>query len=235
MNDALARMFWPDEDPVGKELQGDPAWRVVGVVADVQMRSLRRRARPAVYYPMSRSYRGGMVLHLRGESGQSVQPELLRQTVADLDLELPVSAVVDLEKGLAASMGETRTIGYLIAAFAVLALVLAAVGLYGLVSYGASQRVREMGIRIALGAPPQSLVRLILTRGVRVSALGIGAGLAVSYGLGKALEGLLFGVAPADSATIGAASVLLLLTAGVASWVPARRASRLDPAISLRE
>jgi ABC-type antimicrobial peptide transport system permease subunit len=155
--------------------------------------------------------------------------------VAELDPELPVASVLDLQEGLAASMGETRTIGYLVAAFAVLALVLAAVGLYGLVSYGASERIREMGIRIALGARPESLVKLILTRGLAISTLGIGAGLVVSYGLGKALEGLLFGVAPADFATLGAASAVLFVTAAVAAWLPARRASRVDAAVSLRD
>lgn len=235
VNNALARMFWPGEDPIGKELAGDPGWRVVGVAQDVQMRSLRRAGQPGVYYPLSQAYGSGMALHIRGENGHAIEPALLRGMVAELDPELPVATVVDLHEGLTASMGETRTIGYLVAAFAVLALVLAAVGLYGLVSYGASERVREMGIRIALGARPESLVKLVLTRGITISMLGIGAGLVVSYGLGKALEGLLFGVAPADFATLGAASVTLFVTAGFAAWLPARRASRVDAAVSLRE
>lgn len=235
VNEALARMFWPGEDPIGKELQGEPTWRVVGMVADVQIRSLRRAGRPGVYYPLSQSYLSRGVIHVRGENGTSIQPDALREMVAALDAELPVSRIVDLEEGLATSMVETRTIGYLVAAFAVLALVLASVGLYGLVSYGASQRVREMGIRTALGANPESLIGLILRHGVGLAALGTGVGLAVSFGLGKALEGLLFGVAPADFLALGAASVLLLLTAGLASWLPARRASRVDPAISLRD
>ena len=219
-------MFWPGEDPIGKELEGDPRWRVVGVSEDVQMRSLRSAGQPGVYYPLSQAYRPGMSIQVRGEDGRVIQPAVLRRMVAELDAELPVGTVVDLHEGLAASMGETRTIGYLVAAFAVLALVLAAVGLYGLVSYGASERVREMGIRIALGARPESLVSLILTRGLVISALGIGAGLVVSYGLGKALESLLFGVAAADATTLGAASAILFVTAGFAAWLPARRASR---------
>ena len=199
------------------------------------MRTLRAAGRPGVYYPLSQAYRSGMALHVRAEDGRAVESAQLRELVAELDPELPVASVVDLQEGLAASMGETRTIGYLVAAFAVLALVLAAVGLYGLVSYGASERIREMGIRIALGARPESLVKLILTRGLAISTLGIGAGLVVSYGLGKALEGLLFGVAPADFATLGAASAVLFVTAAVAAWLPARRASRVDAAVSLRD
>jgi len=134
-----------------------------------------------------------------------------------------------------ASMGETRTIGYLLGVFAALAMTLAAVGLYGLVSYGASQRVREIGIRIALGAQPESLVRLILARGVAISILGVAVGLAIAYGLGTALQGLLFGVSHTDPLTMIAASGVLLGCAAAAAWLPARRASRVDAAISLRD
>jgi ABC-type antimicrobial peptide transport system permease subunit len=122
-----------------------------------------------------------------------------------------------------------------VGAFAVLALVLAAVGLYGLVSYGASQRVREMGIRMALGAEPASLVRLFLTRGIVIAVLGVGMGLAVSFGLGQALEGMLYGVGATDPGTVAVAVTVLLATAALAAWIPARRASRVDAAVSLRE
>jgi ABC-type antimicrobial peptide transport system permease subunit len=132
-------------------------------------------------------------------------------------------------------MGETRTIGYLVGAFAVLALLLAAIGLYGLVSFGASQRVREFGIRIALGARPESLVRLILARGVAISLLGITLGVGVSYGLGMALQSLFFGVGRMDTLTLAGAALLLVAAAGVAAWLPARRASRLDAVVSLRD
>ena len=120
-------------------------------------------------------------------------------------------------------------------AFAGLALLLAAVGLYGLVSYSASQRVREIGIRIALGAQPESLVRLILARGIVISSLGIGLGFAIAYGLGLALRSLLFGVASTDVIALGGAAVVLMAAAGIAAWLPARRASQIDAAISLRD
>ncbi len=235
VNQALAQRFWPGEDPVGQELQGAPNLRVVGLVGDVQMRSLRSRAIPAVYYPMAQHYVGAMAIQLRTSSGRGLPTSTLREAVSQVDPELPVSAVVDLRAALSSSMGETRTIGFLVGSFAVLALVLAVVGLYGLVSYGASQRVREMGIRIALGARPGSLVRLVLTRGAALSVLGVALGLAAAFGMGQALRGLLFGVQPTDVPTLGAAAVLLLASAGLAAWVPARRASRTDPAVSLRE
>jgi hypothetical protein len=235
VNEALARMFWPGESAVGKELAGNPGWRVVGVAGDVQMRSLRRAANPGVYYPMSQLYDDFMVLHVLAEPGQRVSGSAIREAVASVDPELPVSSVVDLKAALTASMGETRTVGFLVGAFAILALVLAIVGLYGLVAYSASQRVREIGIRMALGAEPGSLVRLILARGVIVSVLGVLLGLGASFALGQALRGLLFGVGPADLPVLGFASGFLMITAGVAAWLPARRASRVDASVSLRE
>ena len=235
VNDALASMFWPGEDPIGKELQGDPTWRVVGLVPDVQMRSLRSAGNPGVYYPASQGYRPTMALILSGENDRARLPETIRRTVATIDPELPVSSVVDLQAAMTESMGETRTIGYLLGVFAALALLLASVGLYGLVSYGASQRVREFGIRIALGAEPESLVRLILRRGLVISVLGIGLGLVISYGLGVALQSLLFGVSNTDGLTFGVAAAVLMTVGGVAAWLPARRASKVDAAISLRD
>ena len=235
INQALASMFWPGEDPIGKELQANPNWRVVGLVPDVQMRSLRSRGNPGVYYPASQIYRSGMALHLSSETGRAQLPETIRRSVAAIDPELPVSSVVDLQAALTDSMSETRTIGYLVGAFAAPALLLASVGLYGLVSYGASQRVRELGIRIALGAKPKSLVRLILARGITISVFGIGLGFGISYGLGLALQSLLFGVAHTDALTLGGAALILMTVGGLAAWLPARRASRVDAAISLRD
>jgi predicted permease len=236
VNQALARMFWPGESAVGKELAAEPTnWRVVGVAGDVQMRSLRDEGRPAVYYPLSQRYSPYMAVTVRVEAGGSILASSLRETVASVDPGLPVASVIDLHEALSASLGETRTIGYLVGAFAVLALVLAAVGLYGLVSYGASQRVREMGIRMALGAEPASLVRLFLTRGIVIAVLGVGMGLAVSFGLGQALEGMLYGVGATDPGTVAVAVTVLLATAALAAWIPARRASRVDAAVSLRE
>jgi hypothetical protein len=235
VNEALAHLFWPNENPIGKELVGEPAWRVVGLAGDVQMRSLRSAANPAVYYPMSQEFEEFMSLHLRAESGGRLSASTFREVVASVDPELPVWAVVDLEGALGESMGETRAVGLLVGVFALLALVLAAVGLYGLVSYGPSQRVREMGIRIALGAEPGSLARLILARGVGIAVVGVLLGFGVSLGLGQTLRGLLYGVAPTDLPTLGVAALFLLGTAGLASWIPARRAGRVDAAVSLRE
>jgi putative ABC transport system permease protein len=199
------------------------------------MRSLRAAARPAVYYPLSQVYSSFMALHVRGVGGATLDADRLRGLVESLDPELPVATVVAVREGIAASMGETRAIGFLVGASAALALVLAAVGLFGLVSYGASQRVRELGIRLALGARPGSLERLILARGITLAVMGVIAGLGIAFVLGKALEGLLFGISETDPATLALASGGLLLTAGIAAWLPARRAARVDAGVSLRE
>jgi len=234
VNEALARLFWQGDDPIGKELAGEPRWRVVGVVGDVQMRSLRAAPRPAVYYPASQAWQSRVVVHARVAGATAGFDRALRSAVADADPELPVSAVVELRGALSRSMGETRTIGWLVAAFAFLALVLAAIGLYGLVSFGVAQRVRELGIRIALGARRASLVRLVLARGLAIAGVGVVFGLGVAYALGQALRGLLFEVGATDAATLAGAALLLVGTTLVAAWIPARRASRVDAAVSLR-
>lgn len=236
VNEALARMFWPGEAAVGQQLDARGGlWTVVGVAGDVQMRSLREAGRPAVYYPLDQQYSPWMVLHVVPEPGATIPADRIQQAVANADPELPAGRVIRLDQALVASMGETRTVGYLVAAFAGLALILAVVGLYGLVSYGAAQRVREVGIRIALGAQPESLVRLFLRRGLALAVVGVGAGLLVAWAMGRALQGLLFGVAPSDPLTLAAAAAFLLGTATMAAWLPAQRASRTDAAVSLRD
>jgi putative ABC transport system permease protein len=199
------------------------------------MRSLRSRASPAVYHSYAATPARELVLHVRTAGDPAGLGTALREAVADVDPELPVASVVDLRDALAASMGETRTIGRLVGVFAALALVLAAVGLYGVVSFGVSRRVREMGIRTALGAEPGSLVRLVLGRGLGITAVGVLAGLGVSWAVGRAFSGLLFGVPPADPLTIGGAALTLVATAMLAAWLPARRASRVDAAVALRQ
>ena len=236
VNEALATLFWPGDDAVGKRLRArDGEWRIVGVVPDVQMRSLRARGNPAVYYPIDQSYLPSLMLHMRGTDGRAPGADILRGAVSAIDPAIPVSTVYDVEEAMVASMSETRTIGYLVGVFAALALLLAVVGLYGLVAFAASQRVREFGIRVALGARPEELSRLILGRSIAVSTLGIGFGVVVSYGLARALRSLLFGVAPTDVATFSGAALVLMTAAALAAWLPARRASRVDAAISLRE
>jgi predicted permease len=236
VNEALAALFWPGRSALGQRLSGPGgSLRVVGVANDVQMRSLRSAANPAVYYPVSQSYPSRAVLHVRSGGGAGALLPALRGAVAAVDPELPVLGVTDLTDALAASMGETRTIGRLVAVLAALALLLAAVGLYGVVSFTVAQRVREMGIRMALGAAPAGLVRMVLRRGLGLTVLGTLAGFGVAAVVGRSLESTLFGVGSGDPAALAFAAAALLTVSTLAAWIPARRASRVDAAVSLRE
>ena len=235
INEAAAKFWWPGADPIGKQLAGENVVRVVGVVADAQYRSLRNTAPPAVYLPMPSMYDISTVVHVRTARPLSDIGPALRGVVEKLDPGLPVTTVADLQAAVAGSIGETRTFGWLVSTFAGLAFLLSIIGLYGLVSYAVSRRVREMGIRIALGAEPRSLVRMVVGRGLSLTVLGIGLGLGVAWAVGRALRGFLFGVSATNAAAPLAASVVLLAAAGLAAWLPARRAGSVDAVASLRE
>lgn len=236
VNDALASLFWPGQDPVGREIvRGEQRYRVVGEVAGVQMRTLRERPRPAVYYLHRQAPQTNVVIHLRLRSPGAVTPSALRGAVAAVDPDVPVTGITDLRAGLARSMGETRTFGILVAAFAGLAVALSVIGLYGLISQGVAQRSRELGIRIALGAGGGSLMRLVMGRAFALAAAGTALGIGVSVALGTALRGLLYGVSPASPWALGGAAALLLGAALAAAWLPARRAARVDAMVSLRD
>jgi predicted permease len=236
VNQALARLFWPGENAVGRALAApDGPVRVVGVAADVQMRSLRAAARPGVYYPHHQQEEQSVVVHLRTQGATAGSAPALRRAVAAEDSEVPVTGITDLRAGLARSLAETRTFGLLVSAFAGLALILSIVGLYGLVSHGVSQRSRELGIRIALGAAGAELAGMVLRRGAVLAAAGIFLGVVVALALGRALQGVLFGVSPASPAMLSGAAVTLFVASLSAAWIPARRATRVDAAVSLRD
>jgi len=236
VNESLASRFWPGRDPIGQEIVGrDEPRRVVGVVADVQMRSLRTPGMPAVYYPYHQEPELFLTVQVRVQGVTTARTPALRRAVANVDPEVPLLGVTDLRDGLGRSLSETRTFGLLVSVFAGLASVLSFIGLYGLISHGVSHRAREMGIRMALGAAAGVITRLVLARGAILAAVGIGLGVGVSLVLGQALESVLFGVDPASPWTFGAMAVLLFAASLAAAWVPARRATRVDAAVSLRD
>ncbi len=237
INASLAAHFWPGDDPVGQYLEGNPAWRIVGVVPDVRMRSLRAEGNPAIYVPLEQDLQGRVAIVASsaapGEGGD-IAVSRFRDVVEG---ELPNARVsyVDVRAAVLETMAATRSMRTLVAGFAALALALAVVGLYGLVSYGASRRAREFGVRIALGARPASLSGLVLRRVTTLTALGLVLGVVVSIAVGRALRGLLFGVSEVDPLASLAAVAILVAVSFVAAWVPARRAARVDPVVSLRD
>ncbi len=207
----------------------------MGVVGDVQMRSLRDPPRPGVYYPFHQEVESYLWVHVRFQGPASAMASQLRTAVASVDGQVPITQVTELQSALARSLSETRTFGLVVSIFAGLALALSVVGLYGLISYGVSQRTREMGIRLALGAPGDHMVRLVLGRGFLLSGFGLFLGLGVAVAVGKALEGVLFGVGGDNLPALLGSGVLLLTVGLLAAWIPARRASRVDATVSLRE
>jgi putative ABC transport system permease protein len=235
VNHALAGLFWPGEDPIGRIVVGsDKPRRVIGVAADVRSRSLRSDPRPTFYEPLPVAYGLNAFVQMR----TSVPPASLfrpfRARMAELDPGLPVTRVADVHVAMTASLGETRSIGILVAAFAVLAMVLSTVGLYGLVAFGVSRRKREMGIRIALGAEPRALVRMVMAHGLVLTVAGLVLGAGIAVLLGRALAGVLYDVNAASPLILALAAATLLGVTMVAAWLPARTASRVDAVRSLR-
>jgi putative ABC transport system permease protein len=230
-----ARFLGPD--PVGQSFrQGRDAepFVVVGVVQDTVYRSLRSPMMPTMYVPFG-NVGGTVLMAVRAEAGPPSQ--LARDVAAIVQREAPAASVTfrSLDQQVAASVRQERLVATLAAVFGGLALVLAALGLYGVASYGVSRQRAEIGIRMALGATPSGVVRLVLRRLVWTVTAGVAAGVALSLWAGKFVGSLLYGLEPRDPATLAGAALLLAAVALIAGWLPARRASRIDPTIVLRE
>jgi predicted permease len=238
VNESLAELLWPDGSALGSFLEGGGSpepMRVVGIVGDVQYRSLRGNALPGFYRPLAGSGEDRLMLHVRTDGDPLSLVAPLRRVVAEVDPGVPVGSVAHVQSRMAGSLGSTRAVGAVAGLFATLAILVAVVGLYALMAFGVSRRVREMGIRKALGARPEALVALVMRRGLGLTAGGVllGAGLAVAAG--RALEHLLYGVDPWSPGLLALSATVLVAAALAASWWPARRASRVEAARSLRD
>jgi putative ABC transport system permease protein len=235
---AAAKQYWPNEDPIGKQIRvGDivngPAVTIVGVVADVRYAELDAEAlRPMLYFSWHANPRPSMTLVVRTRDAGAMAA--LRTMIASLDRRLPVPAITPMATYVASAMATRRFASTLFGVFAATALVLAAIGLYGVLSYLVRLRSHELGIRVALGAPPLRMLALVVGGALRLTVIGVAVGLASSYALSKSLESLLFGVSPTDGGTFVALSLLLMAIAVLASVVPALRATRADPLLALR-
>jgi putative ABC transport system permease protein len=246
VNRTLARQVWPGGDAIGQRiLMGggatDSVWRtIVGVVGDVRHRGLDAEPRPEIYLPYAQFPAGTGTpqrtfrLVLRSEGDPVQLTGVLRAAVAELDPDLPVAEIQTMEEALGAWAAERRLTLMLVGGFALLALALGAVGVYGVMAHLVVQRTREIGIRIALGALPREILRLVLSEGAWLAGLGIAAGLAGALMATRLLASLLFGVGPTDPATFVATAAALAIVAGVASLLPALRAVRTDPMDALR-
>jgi putative ABC transport system permease protein len=242
VNEALANALWPGQDPLGHRLEVGSRFglgeergggEVVGVVADVHELDLATPPRPGVFLAHRQFPVGAMSLVVRGDDPPSLRRPLLAQ-IAALDPNLPVSNERTLDALARESITEPRLYATLLTAFAITALVMAAVGIYGVMAVVIGQRTREIGIRMALGARAADVVRLVVTQGTGLAALGALAGLAVAFPLTRLMRDLLYDVAPADPLVFTAVAAVLVVTALLAAWLPARRAARVDPMTALR-
>jgi len=241
VSEALARRFWPDQDPIGKRIKiplpptefHDQWLSVVGVAGDARYREIR-----ATRYDLYMSYRqsdhASQHLVVRSTVDVATVAPLVRQAVQELAPELPAPEVTTMNRVVTEALGGPRFAARLFSAFAIVALLLAALGLYGLLAWSVSRRTREIGVRVALGARRSHVARLVLGEGVTLTAAGLAVGLLAALLSARALSALLYGVKPIDGVTLAAASGLLLLVAVLACAVPARRALRLDPVVALR-
>jgi putative ABC transport system permease protein len=239
LGESTARQLWPGSDPIGHRVRiggPDSPWRtVVGIAGDVRHFGLDEAPTLQMYLPQSQLTDSFLVLTVRStRSAEALMPSL-RGVIRGLDPTVPVYQIATLRELVSGTMADRRFAMRLLAAFAGLALLLAAVGLYGVVSYTVAQRTREVGVRMALGATPSHVLWLILASGAGTIAAGLACGLVAAILLVRFMESLLFGVNGRDPATLAAAAGVLTLVALAAHVVPARRALRIDPSVALRQ
>jgi predicted permease len=239
VNAAFAERFWPGASAVGRVFrrgQDDEMveYQVVGVVATAKIRSLAEDPRPFAYLPIMRRESSMFWLVARTAGPADVVAAALLPAIREVDPDVFAIRAGTMEQHLAVMSLPMKLGAVALAAFALLALVMASVGLYGTVSYAVSQRSREVGIRLSLGADGGSVTRLLLWSGLRLVVIGAAVGLVLAFVLARLLEGLLLGVAALDPLTFAAVPVVLMAVAVLAAWVPARRAGRADPIAALR-
>jgi putative ABC transport system permease protein len=247
INQNFARRFFPNEDPIGKRVRvGAPDWpwrTIVGVAGDVKQLGVSQPSEPEIYRPYATSTDDPVAAHetsfattivIRSRSNPLTLASAVRQEVLKLDPDLPIFDVATMDQQLASSLAVPRFNAVLLSIFAGLALLLAVIGIYGVVSYLASLRTHEIGIRVALGALPSDVSRLIMAEGLAITGLGIALGVAGCFALTRYMAGLLFEIHPTDPATIAGVSIVLGLVALQASYLPTRRAMKLDPVAALR-
>jgi putative ABC transport system permease protein len=235
INETLARTLWPGEDSLGKIMRADGEREVIGVVRDVRHLALEQESLGEMYLPIRQTNDYASVnLVVRGTLSPAGLAAGVREALGPIDPSLPANEFRTIQDLVDRSTSPRRLIVLLLSGFAGFALILASLGIYGVISYSVNQRKQEIGIRMALGASPGDLRMGILLQTIKLAAIGMFVGLVTSWSLGNTLRGLLFGITPSDPLTFAAALVLLMAVAALAGYLPARRASRLDPVEALR-
>jgi predicted permease len=237
VNETFVDHYWPNQEALGKQLNSDLTnewFTVVGVARNSKVNELNEKPMPFVYLPLYQVYRATMIINARVTGDPLAFGKTVEKTIHELNSDLVVFDITTLElREQIASFGQ-RIAGTFVGAFGLLALVLAAVGIYGVTAYTTRQRTHEIGIRMALGASKRDILRLVLGHGLRLTLLGLGLGLAVSFALTRYLRSLLLGVTSTDALTFSSVAILLCAVALFACFIPARRAMRVDPIVALR-
>jgi predicted permease len=240
INETMAHRFWPNENPVGKRFRfsesNPPAWiTVVGVSGDTHRHGLENQEGPQVFRPLSQSPDNELDLLVRTDSDPLIAASSIRDAIQSIDKTVAKFGVTTVEHALGGQTAERRFQTTLLGLFAMLALFLAAIGIYGLIHHSVAQRTHEIGVRMALGARNSAILGMVFNQGLRLAGLGVLTGLLCAFALTRFLASLLYGISPTDPVTFLVAPSVLLIVAALACWLPARRAARVDPMRALRE
>jgi putative ABC transport system permease protein len=239
INQTLAARHWPNADPIGKRIRwgittDDPLFTVVGVVADVKQRKLGAPLQPQMYVPYTQYPYRTMTLMVSGDRDPGSLATAVRAKVREVAPAVPLYGLETMRDIYRRSVWQERLLGTLFTSFAVLALVLAAAGVYSVIAYSVNQRTHEIGVRMALGAQRVDVFRLVVRSGVHLALVGVAIGAVGALAATRVLSATLFGVSPTDPVVFGGTALVLLATALVASYLPARRAASLDPVRALK-
>ena len=237
VDETLAQRFWPNEDPIGKRIQraGSGAWRtVVGVISNARQYSSEKEPPIAVYFPFEQYVARNMFLVMRTTIDPATTISTITKEIQSIDPEMPVFDVGTMDQRLSDSLASRRFAMILLGLFAVVASLLAAIGIFGVMAYTVNERTHEIGIRLALGSAPSRILQLVIKQAVALTAVGVAIGLGCAFGLTRVLAALLFGVTTTDVLTFTLTPVVLAIVALLASYLPARRAARVDPMIALK-
>ncbi|HET8677497.1 MAG TPA: FtsX-like permease family protein, partial [Blastocatellia bacterium] len=237
INRSMAERYFPDENPLGKQLTigyNDFTCEVIGVVGDVKHIALDTEAGAEMYTPFSQTPWDAVSLVLRTTSEPMSVVSAVRGQIQSLDNEMPISSVRTMESILSNSVASPRFNMMLLGIFAAVALLLAAVGIYGVISYSVTQRTHEIGIRMALGARQSDVLRMVVGQGMALAVIGVSAGMIGAFAVTRLMTDLIYDVSATDPATFALLPLLLIAVAILSSYIPARRATRVDPMIALR-
>jgi len=238
VNESFARLYFPNADPIGRTII--PKWirerprQIVGVVSDFKHKGLASEIAPEMYVPYTQQTWSTMAVVVRTNAEPEKMQVAVQKTIWDVNPRAPISRVTTMKHILDEQVSHSRFNTLLLGIFSALALILATIGIYGVMSYAVTLRRHELGVRKALGAQTIDLIRLVVSQGMKLALLGVVLGVAGAYGLTRLLATLLYGVSPTDPLTFAGVVLLALIVTFLACWIPARRAAKVNPIIALR-